>query len=96
MVKTQICLKIRQQQEQEQHEPWLLEHTGKTAAKNGEYRKSSIRSRPCIILDPKFPRLVLEVPTLKSTLTRVKYFSWVTEGPLRAPKVTKKYDFDDI
>ena len=26
-----------------------------------EYRKSSIRSRPCIILNPKFPRLVLEV-----------------------------------
>ena len=25
------------------------------------YRKSSIRSRPCIILNPKFPRLVLEV-----------------------------------
>ena len=25
------------------------------------YRKSSIRSRTCIILDPKFPRLVLEV-----------------------------------
>ena len=25
------------------------------------YRKSSIRSRPCIILDPKFPRIVLEV-----------------------------------
>ena len=25
------------------------------------YRKSSIRIRPCIILDPKFPRLVLEV-----------------------------------
>ena len=26
-----------------------------------DYRKSSIRSLPCIILDPKFPRLVLEV-----------------------------------
>ena len=26
-----------------------------------EYRKSSIRSRPCIISNPKFPRLVLEV-----------------------------------
>ena len=25
------------------------------------YRKSSIRSRPCIISNPKFPRLVLEV-----------------------------------
>ena len=25
------------------------------------YRKSLIRSQPCIILDPKFPRLVLEV-----------------------------------
>ena len=25
-----------------------------------EYRKSSIRSRLCIILDSKFPRLVLE------------------------------------
>jgi len=25
------------------------------------YRKSSLRSRPCIILNPKFPRLVLEV-----------------------------------
>ena len=25
------------------------------------YRKSSIRSRPCIILNPKFHRLVLEV-----------------------------------
>ena len=25
------------------------------------YRKSSIRSRPCIILNPNFPRLVLEV-----------------------------------
>ena len=25
------------------------------------YRKSSIRSRPCIILDPKFHRLLLEV-----------------------------------
>ena len=25
------------------------------------YRKSLIRSRPCIILNPKFPRLVLEV-----------------------------------
>ena len=26
-----------------------------------KYRKFSIRSRPCIILNPKFPRLVLEV-----------------------------------
>ena len=25
------------------------------------YHKSSIRSRPCIISNPKFPRLVLEV-----------------------------------
>ena len=25
------------------------------------YRKSSIRSRPCIILKPKFPRLVLDI-----------------------------------
>ena len=29
--------------------------------KGNMYRKSSIRSRPCIILNPKFPRLVLEV-----------------------------------
>ena len=35
----------------------VIYKTGRIAA----YRKSSNRSRPCIILDSKFPRLVLEV-----------------------------------
>ena len=60
-----------------------------------KYRKSSTRSRPCIILDPKFPRLVLEVLS-KVQLLEQNIFSGLTEGLLRTPKVTKKYDFDDF
>ena len=51
------------------------------------YCKSSIRSRPCIILDPKFHRLVLEV--IKSFIDREKK-SEVKEGPLRTPKMPKR------
>ena len=31
------------------------------ASLSRDYRKSSIRSRPSIILDPKFPRLAVDV-----------------------------------
>ena len=34
--------------------------TSQSMAYKYNYRKSLIRSRPCIILDPKFPRLLLE------------------------------------
>ena len=37
-----------------------------------EYRKSSIRSRSCIILNHKFPRLVLEV--FQNIISRVIFF----------------------
>ena len=40
------------------HEPGLLDFSKYTAL---TYCKSSIRSRHCIILDPKFHRLVIEV-----------------------------------
>ena len=39
--------------DQNLHNPGLLG--------NYVYRKSSIRSGPCVILNPKFPRLILEV-----------------------------------
>ena len=41
------------------------------------YRKSSIESRPCIILNPKFPRLVLESVTLKNmTVIADIFYMW--------------------
>ena len=60
-----------------------------------DYRKSSIRSRPCIILDPKIPRLVLEV-LYKVQLLEQKVLNRVREGPMRSPKKSTKNDFDDI
>ena len=36
------------------------------------YRKSSISSRPCIFLDPKFYRLVLE--SFQNALSKVQFF----------------------
>ena len=56
------------------------------------YGKSSIRSRPCIILDTKFHRLVLEVLKRLQFLEQ-KDFSWATKGPLETPKISKKYYF---
>ena len=53
------------------------------------YDKSSIRSRPCISLDPKFPRLLLEV-IQKMQLLEQKFFDWDDKGPLRTPKMSKK------
>ena len=41
----------------------------KIAHSSFEYRKSSIRSRPCIILNSKFPRLVLEVQSNPDLVT---------------------------
>ena len=58
------------------------------------YRKSSIRSRPCIILDPKIPRFVLGV-LCKVKLIEQMIFMGVTEGPMRSPKMSKKFNFDD-
>ena len=37
-------------------------------------RKSSIRSQPCIILNPKFPRIVLEVHISKIIISRSNFF----------------------
>ena len=45
------------------------------------YRKSSIRSQPCIILNPNFPRFVLEVHQILRLLEQ-KFFSQVTEVTL--------------
>ena len=56
------------------------------------YCKSSIRSRPSIILDTKFHRLVLEVLKRLQFLEQ-KDFSWATKGPLETPKISKKYYF---
>ena len=50
-----------------------------------KYRKSSIRSRPCIILDSNFPRLVLEVHQILRLLEQ-KIFSQVTEVTLKTQK----------
>ena len=43
------------------NEKLWMEYIDRNPVINFIYRKSSIRSRPCIILNPKFPRLVLEV-----------------------------------
>ena len=60
-----------------------------------DYRKSSITSRPCIILDPKIPRLVLEVHH-KVQFLEQKKSNGVIEDPLRSHKKSKKYYFDDM
>ena len=57
------------------------------------YPKSSISSRPCIILDPKIPRIVLEVFE-KAYLLEQKN-TGLTQDPFRTPEMSKKYDFDD-
>ena len=48
------------------------------------YRKSSIRSRPCIILNPKFPRVVLEVFQLILILELNFLLQTVQNDPNRA------------
>ena len=53
-----------------------------------KYRKSSIRSRPCIILDPTFYRLVLEVLKKVRNLEQ-KFFSGMTKGSIRTQKYQK-------
>ena len=53
-----------------------------------KYRKSSIRSRPSIILDTKFHRLVLEVIQKVESIEHRK-ISEVKEGHLRTPKMSK-------
>ena len=60
--------------------------------KSLSYRKSSIRSRPCINLDPKFHRLVLEV-LKKVQILEQNFFTGVTEGPLRTLKMPKNMNF---
>ena len=60
------------------------------------YRKSSIRSRLCIILDPKIPRLVLEALQKLWLLVR-NFFKDLKDDLLKTPKTQKKpQSFDDI
>ena len=55
------------------------------------YRKSSIRSRPCINLDPNFPRLVLEV-FQKVSILQQTFFRGHKEAP-KEPKNALKSKF---
>ena len=48
-----------------------------------KYRKSSIRSRPCIISNPKFPRLVLEVFQKLQFLEQIFLSEAAHKGPNR-------------
>ena len=57
-----------------------------------KYRKCYIRSRPFIILDPKFHRLVLEV-LKKVQILEQNFFYFCDRGPLENPKNAKKYEF---
>ena len=54
-----------------------------------DYHKSSIRSRPCVILDPNFPKLVLEVYQNIWILKQESIFG-VIDSPIRALKHQKK------
>ena len=53
-----------------------------------DYSKSSIRSRPCIILDPNFSRLVLEV-LQKYQFYSKTFFRGVVKDSLRLQKKKK-------
>ena len=55
----------------------------------GSYRKSFIRSQPCIISDSNFPRLVLEVHQ-KILLLEEKLVHRVIGCPIRTLKHQKK------
>ena len=57
------------------------------------YRKSSIRSRPCIILDSNFLRLVLEV-IQKPWILQQNFFLGVKKGPQKSLKMPKKYSYN--
>ena len=51
------------------------------------YRKYSIRSRPCVISDPDFPRLVLEV-LQKIWKEQTFFVSWMVPlGPQKHKKI---------
>ena len=56
------------------------------------YRKSSIRSQPYIILNPKFPRLLLEVFQKLECLEQHFLFQLVHNGPNRVILKDLKFD----
>ena len=60
--------------------------------KQSYYRKSLSRSRPCIILDSKFHRFVLDV-LWKVQLLEQTFFTKVTEGPFKTQKMPKNMNF---
>ena len=55
------------------------------------YRKSSIRRRPCIVLDPKFHRLVLEVVQKVQSMEQKRF--WSERRPLETLKTSRKISF---
>ena len=57
------------------------------------YRKSSIRSRPCITLDSNFLRLVLEI-FQKLRILQQNFFLVVKKGPQKSLKMPKKYSYN--